>query len=530
MKVHDLLKIGARNFLENRAVVHGDRAIKYRQLLASVEKVAEYLGRLPFDKDTRIALLYENSIEYAILFFAIFRAGFVAVPLDTSLRAEKLNFIINDCQARMLMIQTKFRRHLDIVIGKNSPLEFILSNKNLNFSHERIRTTVLSDLLGGVPEEIEIVQPESDDSEMALDIDRLMGLGDQMSPELAAIFYTSGSTGASKGVMLSHRNLVSNTVATVKYLELTGRDAVLVILPFYYIYGNSLLLTHVLVGGTLVVDNRFLYPEVVLDTMEKEAVTGFSGVPSNFIILLNKSTLAERKFPNLRYFTQAGGSMAPEIIKKLMSSFPDKQIYIMYGQTEAAPRASYLPPEKLAEKLGSIGIPVPGVTLKVVDDNGRELPDGESGELLIYGNNVMLGYWNQPAETAETIRDGWLYTGDLARRDEDGFFFITGRKKEIIKTGGNRVSAKEVEECILELDKVHEAAVIGIRDDLLGEAIKAVIVLREGMTADKKEIQYHCRTRLSEHKIPKYIEFMEVMPKYQSGKINKPLLKEMSNT
>jgi len=528
MKVFDLLNSGARNYPDNRAVIHNDRSIDYRHLLAAVAAVSGYLSALDIRRGDRVALLYENSIEYVILFFAIFKAGFVAVPIDTSLKAGKINFILKDCDARALFFHTKFLRHLDTIIGDSSPLKYVLVSKDMKYQHPGIEFVSLTEIFDGNPEDMDTGDIDGEKAGRLLTADDYKLAGEESPHELAAIFYTSGSTGTSKGVMLSHRNLVSNTLATVKYLDLKSSDSIMVILPFYYIYGNSLLLTHLVSGGALVIDNRFLYPEVILDSMEKEEVSGFSGVPSNFIILLNKSTLAERKFPKLRYLTQAGGSMAPEIIKKLMGIFPEKQIFIMYGQTEAAPRASYLPPDKLQEKLGSIGIPVPGVALKVVDDNGDELPVGESGELLIQGDNVMLGYWNQPDETDETIKDSWLYTGDLALRDNDGYFFITGRKKEIIKSGGNRVSAKEVEECILELDKVHEVAVFGVRDDLLGEAIKAVIVPREAAELTNRDIQYHCRNRLSEHKIPKYIDFVESMPKYQSGKVNKPLLKSMS--
>jgi acyl-CoA synthetase (AMP-forming)/AMP-acid ligase II len=259
--------------------------------------------------------------------------------------------------------------------------------------------------------------------------------------------------------------------------------------------------------------------------MEREKVTGLSGVPSNFMILLANSTFAKRKFESLRYFTQAGGAMAPEIVKRLMDSFPNKETYIMYGQTEAAPRVSYLPPERLKEKLGSIGIPVPGVQMAVVDADGNELSVGEVGEIMVTGPNVMLGYWNQADEEREVLRDGRLFTGDLAKKDKDGFFYVVGRKKEIIKTGGNRVSVKEVEECILECQKVLEVAVFGVEDSVLGEAVKAVIVLNNGQQAESKEITDFCRAKLATHKVPKFIEFVKALPKQKSGKIDKIKLK-----
>lgn len=513
----------AGTYPDRWAAIHLDRKITYRELHAASSKVAEYLGGLSLPADSRVAILFENSIEYLIAFFAVFKAGLVAVPLDTSLNPEKMNFILSDCGARVLMFQTRYERHLSRIIEGLLSVKYIVSDKTLRISPEQITISTFERILGSTLSNLEnpANMPDTRDKLLKYDLKKESA---ESPHELAAIFYTSGSTGSSKGVMLSHRNLISNTIATIEYLKLEFRDSVMVILPFYYIYGNSLLLTHIFAGGTLVIDNRFMYPELVLDTMEKEGVTGFSGVPSNFMILLNNSTLASRKLEHLRYFTQAGGAMAPEVIRKLMNAFPHKEIYIMYGQTEAAPRVSYLPPERLKEKVGSIGIPVPGVNIKIVDEDGVEIPPGQDGEIAVSGDNVMLGYWNQPDEENSVLRNGTLYTGDLGRMDEDGFFYVVGRKKEIIKAGGNRVSAKEVEECILENGKVAEATVFGVKDDILGEAIKTVIVLRAGVSADQKEIRDFCRSRLADYKVPKYIEFTDSLPKYQSGKVNKLLL------
>ncbi len=525
MKIFDLLAIGARFFPENKAIKHLDREISYRDLLDGAYNMAAYVKSLNLESGSHIALMYDNSIEYAILFFAISKAGYVAVPLDTSLKPDKIKFIISDCDAQLLFCHSKYARFLNKIVDTESPLKYIISDKAINPESPDIQTKKIEDILENSSNTIDDSSSEVDLFGKDFDLEKLYEQIPETSNEPAAIFYTSGSTGEPKGVMLSHRNLISNTIATVDYLKLTKDDSIIVILPFYYIYGNSLLLTHILVGGTLVIDNRFMYPEVILDTMEKEGVTGFSGVPSNFIILLNNSTMPSRKLKHLRYFTQAGGAMAPEIIKKLMNAFPEKEIYIMYGQTEASPRVSYLPPERLKEKIGSIGIPLRGIRIKVVDENGSEVPVGMSGELITAGDNVMLGYWNQPDDTRQVLKDGWLYTGDLAKMDEGGYYFITGRKKEIIKTGGNRVSAKEVEECLLENEKVLETAVFGVEDEILGEAVKAIIVPRQGQAIEVKEIQSHCRSRMAEHKVPKIIEFMKALPKHKSGKVNKLLLK-----
>jgi len=253
-------------------------------------------------------------------------------------------------------------------------------------------------------------------------------------------------------------------------------------------------------------------------------VTGFSGVPSNFMILLNNPNFCAEKLPHLRYLTQAGGAMAPEVVKRLMAAFPDREICIMYGQTEASPRVTYLPPDMLIKKLGSIGINVPGVEIELLNQDGEPVRTGEVGEIVVSGDNAMLGYLTNPEEQSQVLKDGCLFTGDLAWCDSDGYYYVVSRKKEIIKVGGNRVSAKEVEERILESPKVLEAAVIGVPDDVLGEAIKAVVVLRSGEAADHKEIQDHCRTKLAMHKVPGKIEFVAELPKLQSGKVNKKVL------
>lgn len=510
MKIFDLLSKSAGQYPDRPAVTHDGRHTSFRQLHQQAAALAGRLRELELPEGSRIGLLFENSLEYAVSFFAIFGAGYVAVPMDTSLGADSLRFVLADCDARVLLAGSRFRRVIPKIVAEDTPVQRIFSEKKVEVGRDDIPLEIIGDIIESPRYAATTTASDSGGTE----------------EDLAAIFYTSGSTGTPKGVMLSHRNLVSNTIATIEYLALTEDDSVIVILPFYYIYGNSLLLTHIACGGRLVIDNRFMYPEVVLDTMESEAVSGFSGVPSNFMILLGNSTFAKRKLESLRYFTQAGGAMAPEIVRKLMDAFPSKQIFIMYGQTEAAPRVTYLPPHMLKDKLGSIGIAVPGVDVIVADESGVELPPGEVGEIVVSGPNVMMGYWNQSDEEREVLRDGRLFTGDLARKDDDGYIYVVGRKKEIIKTGGNRVSVKEIEECLMEHDSILETAVFGVDDPVLGEAIMAVIVGKNSSTVDEKEILTFCRTRLASHKVPKYIEFAASLPKQLSGKIDKVKLRQ----
>ncbi|MCB2231475.1 acyl--CoA ligase [bacterium] len=514
MHLSDILTRSAAAFPQRTAAICSGESLTFAQWWQRSSALAERLRELDLPAHSHVALLFENSIDYLVSFFAVFQAGLVAVPMDTSLAPEKINYIVKDSEAVVLFVQGRFRRHLSQIVEGNDALRFLFSDKPLDKVVDSIPSQTIGEIIEGA--ESRPLPGPVDDSVFA----------DDGKHELAAIFYTSGSTGVSKGVMLSHRNLVSNTLATVEYLRLTGDDSIMVILPFYYIYGNSLLLTHVACGGTLVIDNRFMYPEVVLDAMEEHRVTGFSGVPSHFMLLLHNSSFTKRKLSGLRYFTQAGGAMAPEVTRQIIDAFGHKELFIMYGQTEAAPRVTWLPPDRLVEKLGSIGIEVPGVTVEILDESGNEVAVDQTGELVVSGPNVMMGYFKQPEETAQVLKNGKLYTGDLARRDSEGFYFITGRRREIIKSGGNRVSAKEVEERILEHEKVAEVAVFGVPDNVLGEAIKAVVVTKNSDVLAEKDIQTHCQKTLAVHKIPRFVSFVDSLPKLQSGKVNKLLLKE----
>jgi len=297
------------------------------------------------------------------------------------------------------------------------------------------------------------------------------------------------------------------------------------VLPFFYSYGNSVMLTHIAAGGTLVVNQSFVYPNLILDQMLKENVTGLSGVPSTFAILLHRSAAHDYSFPHLRYLTQAGAAMSPKLAKQLSELFPDTEIYIMYGQTEASPRLSYLAPEDLLNKPGSIGKAIPGVILEVVNKDGAPVRTGESGEIVASGENIMAGYWQREDETREVLRDGKLWTGDLAYRDEDDYLYIVSRKSDMIKCGSHRIAPKEIEEIILEIDSIHEAVVMGAEDEILGENIHVYVVLKPDASATEKDIVRYCRRNLPAFKVPHRVIFLDELPKTSSGKIKKGELK-----
>jgi acyl-CoA synthetase (AMP-forming)/AMP-acid ligase II len=295
-----------------------------------------------------------------------------------------------------------------------------------------------------------------------------------------------------------------------------------------YAYGNSVMLTHLFVGGTLVIENTFVYPHVILESMMREGVTGLSGVSTTYAIMLNQSNLKSYSFPTLRYLTHAGGPMPSELLIRLRSAFAGKRIFLMYGQTEASARLTYLPPDLLDVKKGSAGRAITGVTLRIVKEGGEEARAGEVGEVCASGDNIMQGYWQDSHTTAQMLHDGWLYTGDLGRLDEDGYLTIEGRNSEMIKSGAFRISPVEIEEVLLQHPQVQEAGVVGIEDPILGQKICAVVTLKEAGRATDQELLAHCAEGLVQYKRPKSVTVVAALPKSPSGKILRQNLREIS--
>jgi len=339
--------------------------------------------------------------------------------------------------------------------------------------------------------------------------------------DMAMLLYTSGTTGRPKGVMLSHGNLVANNVTIIDYLRLNPDDIGLTVMPFHFSYGNSVLHTHLGAGSILLLEDNLAFPLVVMQRLQNERVTGLSGVPSTFAILMARTRIEEFDLGAMRYLTQAGGAMTRAAIQRMRELVPSAQFFVMYGQTEATARLTYLPPERLDKKLGSIGKPLDGIDIEVRDPDGRVLPPGQTGELCARGPNIMLGYWRDEEATRAAVVDGWLHTGDLAHTDADGFLYIDGRTVEMIKVGSFRVSPLEVEEVLATLPGIAEMAVASVPDELLGQAVKAVLVLRDGIALDEREVKAHCRARLAAYKVPKVVEFARELPRTSSGKIQR---------
>lgn len=496
--VHQFLEETAERTPEKVAVYHGERYASYRELNAGANRIAHGLIQQGLETGERVLMVMDNSLESIQTYYGILKAGGVSVEVPDHSTPSEMAYFIDNSGARMCMLSKGSAGRL---AGINIPL---IIGPDMAFNNP-----------GGVyiPWSSLQKQPESQ-PESSID-----------TGQLAAIVYTSGSTGKPKGVMLTHANLCANTHSIVSYLPLHPDDRAMVILPFHYVYGKTLLNTHFATGGSIVINNRFAFPNVVVDEMVKRACTLLAGVPSTFAFLLNRSTFSRTVFPDLRIITQAGGAMAPALTQRLRDTLKSARLYIMYGATEASARLSYLPPERLSDKLGSIGIPIPGVQMDVRDDSGALTPAYVEGNICARGPNIMQGYWQDPQETDKVLRPWGLVTGDLGYQDAEGFFFLTGRKKEMLKVGGERVSPKEIEDAIIASHLIHEAAVIGRPDELLYEVPEAFIVPIDAQAFRLEDLTTYVQEKLSHQKQPRNWNIVKSLPKKSSGKIDKEALK-----
>ena len=504
MLVHRFLEQAAREAPGSIALIEPHRSITYGALDRLANQYAHLFLQSGVQRGDRIVLAIENCFELVAAYLGAMKAGGVAVPLPAGPRSDRLGGAIVDCAPRVCVIDAATARELQPGNPLTTvPALFVAGHQSAVPPH----VVSLQQAVAGCSEEAPKVR--------GIDLD------------LAAIIYTSGSTGEPRGVMLTHRNLVANARSIVNYLELTSRDRVMCVLPFHYVYGLSLLHTHMMVGGSVVIDNRFAFPNVVLGAMQQHRVTGFAGVPSTFALLLHRSNLGRIELPELRYVTQAGGGMPAARILEWLERGPQVPLYVMYGATEAGARLTYLPPGELRRKLGSIGRPIPNVEILVVDEHGRRARPGEVGELVARGSNVSCGYWNDVEETRRRFGPLGYHTGDLGHMDDEGYLFLVGRRHDMIKVGANRVGAKEIEDVLHEHDSVLEAAVVAAPHDLLGEIPVAFVSLKAALPDAARALHAFCASRLAAHKVPARIVMCGELPKLPgAGKIDKTRLRD----
>jgi acyl-CoA synthetase (AMP-forming)/AMP-acid ligase II len=477
----------------------------YGELHAASSDVARFLLQAGGCKGDRVIVVGENSFFWVSAYLGILHAGMVCVPLPSNLSVIDLRRILQLTEPRFAFLQTKFA-------AKNGA----------HFDSVSVITDREVSSLPGSSESLSFVSLRAQVKRTQVTFPPVC------AEDLAALMFTSGSTGKPHGVMISHGNIIANTESIIQCIGLTETDRIMTVLPFHYCFGTSLLHTHLRVGGSLVIDPYFMYPEKIVQRMRETRCTGFAGVPSHYQILLRTSDLAKTGFPQLRYVQQAGGHLGPTFLRELRQALPETQIFVMYGQTEATARLSCLPPELLDAKIGSIGKGIPGVNLRVLNESGCDVMPGEVGEIVAEGKNIASGYWKEQQQSVASFRSGRLYTGDLATVDDDGFLYIVGRANDFIKCAGRRVSCRQLEEQLLEFEGLLEAAVVGMQDDVLGEAVKAFVVPRNDSSCSLEErLHQYCKKRFPPQLNPKKVVVLNSLPKNTAGKVLKSSLKHL---
>jgi len=471
------------------AVVEAAGTHSYADLKAAAARLAGELLALGLAPGERVGILGLNSFFWVAAYLAAMKLGLVAVPFAPTLLPADVRRTEEWVDCRAVLFERRQQRKFASAFRPSTPLVF---DETLGRSGP-----------SAWPPAPAAFDPDGD----------------------AALMLTSGTTSRPKGVRITHRNIQANTASIISYLGLNGGDSAMVILPFFYCYGTSLLHTLLRAGGCLAICNTFTYPETTLDMMEEAGCTVFAGVPSTFQLLLRLSTFARRPLPRLRIIQQAGGKLHNSLIRELVAAKPAARVFVMYGQTEATARLSYLPPELLETKLGSIGRGIPGVELRVVGEDGRPVKPGEVGEIVACGDNISPGYFDDPESTAAKFVDGALRTGDLATADEDGFISIVDRKDDFIKSWGYRLSSFDIESCVLQLPDIVSAAAVGVPSLEAGEAIHVFVTVRPGTSIPPEDVRLYCRTRLAKHLVPEVVHVIETMPLNSSGKILKSELR-----
>ncbi len=511
MRVEQFLRNSAQSFGNKIALVAGPKRLTFAEIDVMSDRLATALLAKGVLRGDRVIVFMDNCWEAVVAIFAVLKAGAVFCPVNPSTKSQKLAYILNNCQAGAIITQGRLLPVADTATAATAPgvLKVVASSGNQG------------DLGNGTSFEGAVAKGNPTTlPDPGIEID------------LAMLIYTSGSTGFPKGVMMTHQNIVAAAGSITTYLENTADDVILGVLPISFDYGLYQVFMAAKVGARLVLEKSFAFPHAVIQKMLAEGVTGFPIVPTMAALLLHMKDLKPGALPHLRYITNTAAALPPAFIARLRALFPDAQLYSMYGLTECK-RCTWLPPMQLDQRPTSVGIAIPGTQAFVVDEQGRNLGAGEVGELVIRGPHVMKGYWQNPEATARALRPGpypWerqLHTGDLFRTDENGYLYFVGRMDDIIKTRGEKVSPKEIENILYALPGIREAVVVGVSDPVLGKAIKAVVAVQPGANITDKDIQRHCARHLEDFMVPKCVEFRDELPKTDTGKISRRRVEEV---
>jgi amino acid adenylation domain-containing protein len=507
--LHDFLHASARRLPEKIALVCKGQRLAYAELERMSNALAHALARRGVARGDRVIVFAESSVEAVVAFWAVLKANAVVSVVSPQTKGEKLRYLLDDCRAVALVTEAHLEDAFVPAISGSRHLRAVIVAGA--FDPERLAGGPACSRFADALAEHAGDEPPP---RRSIDVD------------LASIIYTSGSTGDPKGVMLTHRNMLTASTSITTYLENVEDDVILGVLPLSFDYGLYQMIMAFQVGARLVLERSFTYPARALETLVKEGVTGFPGVPTIFAILAELETLADYDLSRVRYVTNTAAALPAKHIGLLRRAFPKARVYSMYGLTECK-RCTYLPPEDLDRKPGSVGLAIPNTELWIVDEEDRRLAPGQTGQLVIRGATVMRGYWEKPDETAKKLRPGplpgevVLYTGDLCRLDDEGYLHFVGRMDDIIKSRGEKVAPKEVETALVDIPGVKEAAVIGVPDELLGQAVKAFVVLEAGARLGEKDVRRECQRRLEGFMVPKTVEIVAELPKTSTGKIKK---------
>lgn len=517
--LHDYFDASAERSPEKEALVADKNRYTYSQMFHISQQLANAFIHLGVKRQDRVLIYLDNCAETIFSFYGALKAGGIFTIINTAVQVQKLSYIIQDSSPAIIVSQTAkqkiVREALNIANHQCSVIWTGLPEGNKHdklqpgeYSWEAVLTS------GKEPKEM---------MRQHLSKNRCIDL------DLAALVYTSGSTGDPKGVMEPHRNIIAAAKSIIQYLKNTPDDIILNTLPLSFDYGLYQAIMTFIFGGTLILEKSFIFLTNILNRIKEEKVTGFPIVPTIIAMIFKTIELGSFDISSLRYLTNTGAALPVEHIKRLRSFMPHVQIFSMFGLTECK-RICYLPPEFIDKKPDSVGIAMPNCEVFVIDTEGKEIPRGEVGQLVVRGSNVMAGYWNAPEQTNKTYktglgyRDKLLYTGDFFKMNSDGFLYFIGRKDDMIKSRGERISGKEVERAIASLPGVNECAVIGVPDEIFGKAIKGFVACEPGSQVDEKQVLQHCVSLLESYAVPKYIDFMDVLPKTSHGKIDKKQL------